>query len=107
LKLTLPESLKPDIVVSTLGDSCFVDPSPYHTGTKGYVIILAKGSAVTIHFPEAALTPNRWVELEDGEVALVTIRPYTTPGKRYRYSVFSKNARHYGVGKSEPEMIVP
>lgn len=102
---------KADITIwSPVPDVCLVRPGRFHVRNKTSVSFFADKTAVVLFFPDTDLTDAGVVEIPMGETRSINIKPQSVPPgqeKYYRYVAFSKTFKKYGVGGSEPEMIVP
>ena len=102
---------KADITIwCPVPDLCLVRPGRFHIKKATSVSFFADKTEATLFFPDPDLTNDRVIDIPLGETRSITIKPQTIiPGeeKYYRYSVFSKTAKKFGIGNSEPELIVP
>lgn len=104
-----------DITISSPApDVVLVRPGRFHLGSKSLdvprtVSFFADKIDVLLFFPDSDLTDDSNVNIPMGGTKLIKIKQQKLvgPDKSYRYVVFSPTRKRYGVGNSEPEMIVP
>lgn len=104
-----------DITISSpVLDVVLVRPGRFHLTRKSLdgprtVSFFADNIDAVLLFPDSDLTDDSRVDIPMGATKSIKIKQQKLVGldKSYRYVVFSPTKKRYGVGNSEPEMIVP
>jgi len=108
-KQSVASPQEPDITISVpCRGVCIVTPGKFHIGKKPKITFFADNTNAILFFPDPDLTDSTTLNLKANETGSINIKPQNLERERfYRYTVFSTTAKKYGIGNSEPEMIVP
>lgn len=87
--------------------TCVVDPGQVHVKSGTKVTLMATNTGAIVLFPTKDLFDRQVVPIKRGRAVSLTVKAQKKRRGRYPYAVFSTHCRSFGIGGSEPEMIVP